>query len=220
MYDTWVSIAAERGKCCTQCRLCCRRYINNDQRSPTLPPATSLNMSQQRRTAVPHTRQGCDGQTGKTCLTSTMCRRADGISSFAKRTPLLLVMLLMALDPSQLLQPALAFVQPLLPVVVGKGRLSSRSTASASKVIVMSERRGLWPTRPPIDLRSDTVTVPTAGMRKAMNKVHFYVFCCARYSDVFVYCTDYRRDTAVVRRGVVLVPLLQVSCVHFVRWLS
>ena len=35
----------------------------------------------------------------------------------------------------------------------------------------MNERRGLWPQKPKIDLRSDTVTVPTGGMRKAMHKV-------------------------------------------------
>ncbi|CAM9284477.1 unnamed protein product [Ascophyllum nodosum] len=34
----------------------------------------------------------------------------------------------------------------------------------------MNERRGLWPQKPKIDLRSDTVTVPTGGMRKAMHK--------------------------------------------------
>lgn len=36
---------------------------------------------------------------------------------------------------------------------------------------MLSERRGLWPGRPTIDLRSDTVTQPTGGMRKAMQKV-------------------------------------------------
>lgn len=36
---------------------------------------------------------------------------------------------------------------------------------------MMSERRGLWPQRSTIDLRSDTVTPPTGGMRKAMQKV-------------------------------------------------
>lgn len=39
------------------------------------------------------------------------------------------------------------------------------------RVAMMSERRGLWPGRPTIDLRSDTVTQPTGGMRKAMQKV-------------------------------------------------
>ncbi|CAM9304156.1 unnamed protein product [Scytosiphon promiscuus] len=38
------------------------------------------------------------------------------------------------------------------------------------RVAMMSERRGLWPGRPTIDLRSDTVTQPTGGMRKAMQK--------------------------------------------------
>lgn len=36
---------------------------------------------------------------------------------------------------------------------------------------MMSDRRGLWPQRSTIDLRSDTVTQPTGGMRKAMQKV-------------------------------------------------
>lgn len=42
---------------------------------------------------------------------------------------------------------------------------------------MMSERRGLWPQRWTIDLRSDTVTQPTGGMRKAMQKVpHEVIF--------------------------------------------
>lgn len=47
----------------------------------------------------------------------------------------------------------------------------ARRERARRSVVLMSERRGLWPTRPPIDLRSDTVTHPTAGMRKAMHKV-------------------------------------------------
>lgn len=37
--------------------------------------------------------------------------------------------------------------------------------------VAMLSSRGLWPGRPTIDLRSDTVTQPTGGMRKAMHKV-------------------------------------------------
>lgn len=185
MCDKGMTMAAERGNSRTRCRLCCRKDNNGSLRPPSLPPPTSPNMAQQRRTAFPHTstRRGSHHQTSKTFLTSTMCPRADGVSRLAKRTSILLMTMLMVLNPSQLLQPALAFVQPLRPVVVGKGRLPSRSTSSVSKVILMTERRGLWPTRPPIDLRSDTVTVPTAGMRKAMHKVYIHVmFGCALYS--------------------------------------
>lgn len=48
-------------------------------------------------------------------------------------------------------------------------RCGRRETARGT--CLMSERRGLWPHRPRIDLRSDTVTQPTSGMRKAMHKV-------------------------------------------------
>lgn len=41
------------------------------------------------------------------------------------------------------------------------------------EMLAMSERRGLWPSKQTIDFRSDTVTLPTAGMRKAMHKVSF-----------------------------------------------
>lgn len=51
------------------------------------------------------------------------------------------------------------------------GLQSARTVGRAGLVAMMSERRGLWPGRPTIDLRSDTVTQPTGGMRKAMQKV-------------------------------------------------
>lgn len=55
------------------------------------------------------------------------------------------------------------------------GRRTERQKESPARergrVAMMSERRGLWPGRPTIDLRSDTVTQPTGGMRKAMQKV-------------------------------------------------
>lgn len=51
------------------------------------------------------------------------------------------------------------------------GLQSARTAGRAGRVAMMSERRGLWPGRPTIDLRSDTVTQPTGGMRKAMQKV-------------------------------------------------
>ncbi|CAM9977123.1 unnamed protein product [Ectocarpus sp. 4 AP-2014] len=50
------------------------------------------------------------------------------------------------------------------------GLQSVRTAGRAGLVAMMSERRGLWPGRPTIDLRSDTVTQPTGGMRKAMHK--------------------------------------------------
>jgi len=52
------------------------------------------------------------------------------------------------------------------------GRRSERSERRERSVVMFSERRGLWPGRPTIDLRSDTVTQPTSGMRKAMQKVN------------------------------------------------
>ncbi|CAM9460897.1 unnamed protein product [Ectocarpus sp. 12 AP-2014] len=50
------------------------------------------------------------------------------------------------------------------------GLQSVRTAGRAGLVAMMSERRGLWPGRPTIDLRSDTVTQPTGSMRKAMQK--------------------------------------------------
>ncbi|CAM9341215.1 unnamed protein product [Laminaria digitata] len=63
-----------------------------------------------------------------------------------------------------------AFVQPALG---GATRIETGSSGRerARETCVMSERRGLWPQRSTIDLRSDTVTQPTGGMRKAMQKV-------------------------------------------------
>eukprot|EP00903_Cladosiphon_okamuranus_P009504 g9056.t1 len=49
------------------------------------------------------------------------------------------------------------------------GQRSERSERGRVSVVMLSSR-GLWPGRPTIDLRSDTVTQPTGGMRKAMNK--------------------------------------------------
>lgn len=68
-------------------------------------------------------------------------------------------------------QHAEAFVQP-----TGGGGWGSRSRGAHAQsarqaTYMMSERRGLWPQRPVIDLRSDTVTLPTGAMRKAMHKV-------------------------------------------------
>lgn len=52
------------------------------------------------------------------------------------------------------------------------GRQRSESSERGRLYVAMlSERRGLWPGRPTIDLRSDTVTQPTGAMRKAMQKV-------------------------------------------------
>ncbi len=58
------------------------------------------------------------------------------------------------------------------------GRLPERSERGASSVVMFSERRGLWPGRVTIDLRSDTVTQPTGGMRKAMQKVGPQLLTC------------------------------------------
>ena len=51
------------------------------------------------------------------------------------------------------------------------GQRAERSERGKVSVAMLSERRGLWPGRPTIDLRSDTVTQPTGSMRKAMQKV-------------------------------------------------
>lgn len=66
-----------------------------------------------------------------------------------------------------------AFVSPLSvkPSLPRSRDSSLPSPKSGAGEIYMSERRGLWPSRQTIDLRSDTVTQPTAGMRKAMHKV-------------------------------------------------
>lgn len=62
-----------------------------------------------------------------------------------------------------------AFVQP---AAGGALRIEAQSGGDGrAGTVVMSERRGLWPQRSTIDLRSDTVTQPTGGMRKAMQKV-------------------------------------------------
>ena len=63
-----------------------------------------------------------------------------------------------------------AFVHP----AIGRAQrveAHSGGQRKAGGTIMMSERRGLWPQRSTIDLRSDTVTQPTGGMRKAMHKV-------------------------------------------------
>lgn len=59
------------------------------------------------------------------------------------------------------------------------GQRAERSERGRISVAMLSERRGLWPGRPTIDLRSDTVTQPTGGMRKAMQKVCYTYKGCA-----------------------------------------
>lgn len=69
-----------------------------------------------------------------------------------------------------------AFVQP---AIGGAPRIEAQSSGRGrtGETVMMSERRGLWPQRWTIDLRSDTVTQPTGGMRKAMQKVpHEVIF--------------------------------------------
>lgn len=84
---------------------------------------------------------------------------------------------------SALLSRVEAFLQPLAggmggPVGVKGHRSAWRERTAARGICSMSERRGLWPSRPTIDLRSDTVTQPTGGMRKAMHKVLYCAVCC------------------------------------------
>lgn len=96
---------------------------------------------------------------------------------------------------STLLSRVEAFLQPLAGGMGGsvgfKGHRSARrERAAAQGVCSMSERRGLWPSRPTIDLRSDTVTQPTGGMRKAMHKVLYYCCCAVLCADL-----DYPKNT-------------------------
>lgn len=84
---------------------------------------------------------------------------------------------------SALLSRVEAFLQPLAggmggSVGVKDHRSARRERTAARGICSMSERRGLWPSRPTIDLRSDTVTQPTGGMRKAMHKVPYYCAVC------------------------------------------
>lgn len=63
-----------------------------------------------------------------------------------------------------------AFVQAPLRVA-GRQEVCNAQWKMMRGAIEMTERRGLWPQKLKIDLRSDTVTLPTGGMRKAMQKV-------------------------------------------------
>lgn len=97
-------------------------------------------------------------------------------SPFLKSVALLGVSAVCASLPSRAEAFVTSSVRGLQTHHLRAGQRSEGLERGRISVAMMSERRGLWPSRPPIDLRSDTVTQPTGGMRKAMQKVRAGLF--------------------------------------------